>query len=143
MDILFVHSNSSKMTFQSLIEYAAIEPPIWAALLANSMRNLGISVDILDCEALQLTTEQSYNHIKQMNPKLVCFVQFGQHPSASAQSMQGTHELLDLMDFEFKTILVGLYPSALPIIDVICVNFISSPSLYHKRGTLLTLTKSL
>ena len=115
MDILFVHSNSSKMTFQSLIEYAAIEPPIWAALLANSMRNLGISVDILDCEALQLTTEQSYNHIKQINPKLVCFVQFGQHPSASAQSMQGTHELLDLMDFEFKTILVGLYPSALPI----------------------------
>ena len=115
MDILFVHSNSSKMTFQSLIEYAAVEPPIWAALLANSMRNLGISVDILDCEALQLTTEQSYNHIKQINPKLVCFVQFGQHPSASAQSMQGTHELLDLMDFEFKTILVGLYPSALPI----------------------------
>jgi len=40
-------------------------------LLANSMRNLGISVDILDCEALQLTTEQSYNHIKQINPKLV------------------------------------------------------------------------
>ena len=28
--------------------------------------------------------------------------------------MQGTHELLNLMDFEFKTILVGLYPSALP-----------------------------
>ena len=114
MDILFVHSNSSKMTFQSLIEYAAIEPPIWAALLANSMRNLGTSVDILDCEALQLTTEQSYNHIKQINPTLVCFVQFGQHPSASAQSMQGTHELLEVMDFEFKTILVGLYPSALP-----------------------------
>ena len=104
IDILLVHTNSSSQTFQSLLKYAAIEPPIWAALLANSMRNLGISVDILDCEALQLTTEQSYNHIKQINPKLVCFVQFGQHPSASAQSMQGTHELLDLMDFEFKTI---------------------------------------
>ena len=114
IDILFVHTNSSTQTFQSLSKYAAIEPPIWAALLANSMRSLGVRVDILDCEALQLDTEQSYNHIKQINPTLVCFVQFGQHPSASAQSMQGTHELLEVMDYEFKTILVGLYPSALP-----------------------------
>jgi radical SAM superfamily enzyme YgiQ (UPF0313 family) len=114
IDILFVHTNSSTQTFQSLLKYAAIEPPIWAALLANSMRSLGVIVNILDCEALQLDTEQSYNHIKDINPKLVCFVQFGQHPSASAQNMQGTHELLEMMDYEFKTILVGLYPSALP-----------------------------
>ena len=114
IDILLVHTNSSSQTFQSLLKYAAIEPPIWAALLANSMRSLGVRVDILDCEALQLDTKQSYNHIRDINPTLVCFVQFGQHPSASAQSMQGTHELLEVMDFEFKTILVGLYPSALP-----------------------------
>jgi radical SAM superfamily enzyme YgiQ (UPF0313 family) len=114
IDILFVHTNSSTQTFQSLLKYAAIEPPIWAALLANSMRSLGVRVDILDCEALQLDTEQSYNHIKDINSSLVCFVQFGQHPSASAQNMQGTHELLKMMDYEFKTILVGLYPSALP-----------------------------
>ena len=115
MDILFVQTNSSKATFQSLVKYSAIELPIWAALLANSMRSLGVRVDILDCEALQLSTEESYNHIRDINPTLVCFVQFGQHPSASAQSMQGTHELLEVMDYEFKTILVGLYPSALPI----------------------------
>ena len=98
IDILLVHTNSSTQTFQSLLKYAAIEPPIWAALLANSMRGLGVRVDILDCEALQLSTEESYNHIKDINPTLVCFVQFGQHPSASAQSMQGTHELLEVMD---------------------------------------------
>jgi radical SAM superfamily enzyme YgiQ (UPF0313 family) len=114
IDILLVHTNSSAQTFQSLLKYAAIEPPIWAALLANSMRGLGVRVDILDCEALQLSTKESYNHIRDINPTLVCFVQFGQHPSASAQSMQGTHELLEIMDYEFKTILVGLYPSALP-----------------------------
>ena len=115
IDILFVHTNSSTQTFQSLSKYAAIEPPIWAALLANSMRKFGIQVDILDCEALQLTIKESYNYIKDINPKLVCFVQFGQHPSASAQNMQGTHELLEIMDYEFKTILIGLYPSALPM----------------------------
>jgi hypothetical protein len=48
MDILFVQTNSSKATFQSLVKYSAIELPIWAALLANSMRSLGVRVDILD-----------------------------------------------------------------------------------------------
>ena len=80
VDILFVHSNSSERVFQSLSKYAAIEPPIWAALLANSMRALGVRVDILDCEAFQLNTEESYNHIKQINPTLVCFVQFWTTP---------------------------------------------------------------
>jgi len=70
VDILFVQTNSSKTTFQSLVKYSAIELPIWASLLANSMRILGVRVDILDCEALQLSTEESYNHIKQINPKL-------------------------------------------------------------------------
>ena len=114
IDILFVNTNSLDKTFQSLSKYAAKEPPIWASLLANSIRLKGYSVDILDCEALELNTKQSYDSIKQINPKLICFVQFGQHPSASAQSMSGTHELLEMMDYEFKTILIGLYPSALP-----------------------------
>jgi len=114
VDILFVNTNSRKKIFGNLIEYAAIEPPIWSALLAKSLRTFGVSVDILDCEAEDYDTKQSYDAIKSINPKLICFVQFGQHPSASAQSMQGTHELLEMMDFEFKTILVGLYPSALP-----------------------------
>ena len=114
VDILFVNTNSRKKIFGNLIEYAAIEPPIWSALLSKSLRTFGVSVDILDCEAEDYDTKQSYDAIKSINPKLICFVQFGQHPSASAQSMQGTHELLEMMDFEFKTILVGLYPSALP-----------------------------
>jgi len=37
IDILFVHTNSVNQTFQSLSKYAAVEPPIWAALLANSI----------------------------------------------------------------------------------------------------------
>ena len=114
IDILFVNTNSLDKTFQSLSKYAAKEPPIWSALLAQSLRIKGYVVDILDCEALEFTTKQSYDKIKEINPKLICFVQFGQHPSASAQSMQGTHELLEIMDYEFKTLLVGLYPSALP-----------------------------
>ena len=84
------------------------EPPIWSIFVIQSLRIKGYVVDILDCEALELTTKQSYDKIKEINPKLICFVQFGQHPSASAQSMQGTHELLEMMDYELKTLLVGL-----------------------------------
>ena len=52
IDILFVHPNASKKIYQDLaLNQSAIEPPIWCAMLANSMRNFGFSVDILDAEA--------------------------------------------------------------------------------------------
>jgi hypothetical protein len=98
MDILFVQTNSSKATFQSLVKYSAIELPIWAALLANSMRSLGVRVDILDCEALQLSTEESYNHIRDINPTLVCFVQFGQHPSLSSHKKFCERVILPILE---------------------------------------------
>ena len=38
-DILFVHANASNVIYQDLSKYAAaIEPPIWAAMLANHVR---------------------------------------------------------------------------------------------------------
>ena len=42
IDILFVNTNSLDKTFQSLSKYAAKEPPIWASLLANSIRLKGV-----------------------------------------------------------------------------------------------------
>ena len=51
--ILFVHPNASRKIYQGLsTNLSAIEPPIWAALLANHMRAHGYhDVNILDCEA--------------------------------------------------------------------------------------------
>jgi len=52
LDILFVHPNASKKIYQDLSnEHSAIEPPIWASMLANHVRTKGHSVKILDCEA--------------------------------------------------------------------------------------------
>ena len=52
MDILFVHPNSSKKIYQDLSkDFSAIEPPIWAAMLAKYVADRGFSADILDCEA--------------------------------------------------------------------------------------------
>lgn len=80
------------------------------------LRAKGVSVDVLDTEALQLTPEQTVESINACDPKLVCFVVYGQQPSASTQNMQGVKYVCDLIAQEgrpsYKTILVGLYPSA-------------------------------
>ena len=39
LDALFVHPNSAKKVYQELAEkHSGIEPPIWAAMLANHCR---------------------------------------------------------------------------------------------------------
>ena len=52
LDILFIHPNASKKIYQDLSnDYSAIEPPIWAAMLAQHCRSNGFGSQILDCEA--------------------------------------------------------------------------------------------
>ena len=116
LDVLFVHPNASDRIYQDLSKrYSAIEPPIWAALLANSARRYGHNVKILDCEAEMLDPESSADLIKKYDPRLVVIVVYGQQPSASTQNMDGARSLCNVLGSEvtnFKTILVGLHPSA-------------------------------
>ena len=73
-DILFITPNNSSITYQSLSdEYAAIEPPTWALLLAESTRNQGATVAILDTLAEQLSDEEAYHRVLSAFPKLICF----------------------------------------------------------------------
>lgn len=134
LDILFVHPNGSKKIYQDLSkDHSAIEPPIWAAMLANHCRSRGFSVKILDCEAERLTTEESAMQIADIGARIACFVVYGQQPSASSQNMQGavdTSEQVKLIDKTIKTLFVGGHVSALPrdvllnekSIDMICQN---------------------
>jgi hypothetical protein len=64
IDILFIHPNAAKKIYQDLSkDFSAIEPPIWAGMLASHCRVKGYGVDILDCEALHLDDEQSVKKI--------------------------------------------------------------------------------
>ena len=115
--ILFVHPNASKKIYQGLsTNLSAIEPPIWAALLANHMRAKGYhDVSILDCEAENLSPEEVANRIEDFDAKLTVFVVYGQQPSASSQNMQGVHDCLEIIkqnNPKRKVLLTGLYPSA-------------------------------
>ena len=116
LDVLFVHPNGAPIIYQKLSkEYSAIEPPIWAALLAQNARKNGYSARILDCEAMRIDAKQSADAISAYNPKLVVIVIYGQRPSASTQNMIGTRHLLHELKHnypEYKTLLVGLHPSA-------------------------------
>ena len=119
LDILFIHPNASKKIYQGLSnEHSAIEPPIWAGMLANHCRNKDYNVEILDCEVERLDYITSAKKINKIKPRIACFVVYGQQPSASSQNMEGaiaTSEELKLLDPEIKILFVGGHVSALPI----------------------------
>ena len=96
LDILFIHPNASKKIYQDLSnDYSAIEPPIWAAMLAQHCRSNGFGSQILDCEAERLNYIEAAQVIKDVNPRIACFVVYGQQPSASTQNMHGAVGLAD------------------------------------------------
>jgi len=118
LDILFIHPNASKKIYQGLSsDHSAIEPPIWAGMLANHCRNRKFNVAILDCEVEKLDYITAANEIKNLKPKIACFVVYGQQPSASTQNMVGavaTSEKLKELDPNIKTLFVGGHISSLP-----------------------------
>ena len=118
LDILFIHPNASKKIYQGLSnDHSAIEPPIWAGMLANHCRNKNFNVQILDCEVEKLDYLTSVKEIIKIKPRIACFVVYGQQPSASSQNMEGaiaTSEELKLSDPEIKILFVGGHVSALP-----------------------------
>ena len=72
LDILFIHPNASKKIYQGLSnEHSAIEPPIWAGMLANHCRGKNFNVRILDCEVERLDYISSAKEIHDLNPKLL------------------------------------------------------------------------
>ena len=134
LDILFVHPNGSKKIYQDLSkEKTAIEPPIWAGLLAKHCLVKGFSCEILDCEVERLSTEESAVRIDAIDSRIVCFVVYGQQPRAASQNMIGatdTSNRLKELNPNRKVLYVGGHIAALPrqtmedesSIDFICQN---------------------
>lgn len=119
LDVLIIHPNASKRIYQDLSQsYSAIEPPIWAGMLANHCRSRNLSVEILDCEALHMDDQQSANEIINTKPRMVCIVVYGQQPSASSQNMEGATSLANSikeLSGDFFIMMIGGHVSALPL----------------------------
>lgn len=133
IDVLFVNPDSSVQAYQGLAKvYSAIEPPTWSLLLAQSCRSKGFKVAILDCDAERLTLEQSVRRIKELKPKLVLFVVYGQNPNSGTTSMIGALDLAKALkqdDLEAPIAFVGSHTSSLPLevlsyeaVDIVLLN---------------------
>jgi radical SAM superfamily enzyme YgiQ (UPF0313 family) len=118
LDVLFVNADSSARAYQELSkDFSAIEPPTWALLLAQSCRAKGFGVAILDCGAERLDDDQSVRRIAEANPRLVCFVVYGQNPNSGTTNMIGVESLANKLKSahpQYLTCVVGSHASALP-----------------------------
>jgi anaerobic magnesium-protoporphyrin IX monomethyl ester cyclase len=129
LDILFVHPNASEKIYQDLSKKAsAIEPPIWAAMLANHCRTKGFNPAILDCEAERLDWQESAKLISDYKAKVICFVVYGQQPSASSQNMTGAVGIANYVKQLTNTpiVFVGGHVAALPqeVLQEDCVDIV-------------------
>lgn len=116
LDLLLVTPSSRKSVYQSLgSEIAAIEPPVWSGLIASFIRDRGISVEILDAEALGLDAVETAFRVKNKNALLTVFVVYGQQPSASTQCMTQAREIALRIPVEMNTMVMGTHASALPV----------------------------
>lgn len=143
MDILIVKPNSQKQIYGKLSSFdlTAVEPPLWAALLAGYLRGLGYSVLVYDAEVEAWNHQETADKIKEINPVLAMITVSGNNPSASTMNMAGAGSVLKYLKTiapEIKTVIHGLHPSALPqrtlrgeAVDFVCQGegFYTLPSL--------------
>jgi radical SAM superfamily enzyme YgiQ (UPF0313 family) len=119
LDLMLINAGGSrKRVYQVLsADYAAIEPPFWAALTAGFFRKRGFEISLLDANVENLSAEETARRVEEANPNLTNIVVYGQHPSASTQLMTSVGNLcteIKKQNPERKIILTGLHPSALP-----------------------------
>ena len=102
IDTVFINPSIGN-NYQSLkSKYTAIEPPTWSLLLAQSMRNFGFKVSIIDSNAENITEEQIYERIKSLNPRLIVFVVYGQNVNAGTTNMEGALVLSNFLKTKNK-----------------------------------------
>ena len=118
-DVLFINPGNAHAIYQDLAStVAAIEPPTWALLLAESCRSQGYSVAILDANAERLSIKEQVERVNTINPRLVVFVVYGQNVNAGTVNMGGAIELssaLKSADKNVKISYIGSYVQALPV----------------------------
>lgn len=118
LDLLLVNPGGRERIYQDLgAELTAIEPPLWLRLIGGYALDRGLSLDVVDSEALNIGPERVAEMVRDKAPRLTVLVVFGHQPSASTQQMTSAGELARAIREaapEAKTIIVGGHVSALP-----------------------------
>jgi anaerobic magnesium-protoporphyrin IX monomethyl ester cyclase len=147
-DILLIKPGSQKELYGELSENSltALEPPLWAGLIATFLRRRGYFVKIIDAEAERLDPSMIVDRISETNPILVGMIASGTNPSASTMNMLGVRAVLNEISrrgLPVKTIVAGLHPSALPrrTMEEEKTDFVCEGEGFYTIGELLALLK--
>jgi len=118
LDVVLINPGSRAQVYQALgSELAAIEPPVWAGLMATFLRRKGSTVSLIDAEAEELTPEDVAERVAGLHPVLAAVVVYGHQPSASTQNMTAAGAICTAIkqrNPEQRVVLVGGHVAALP-----------------------------
>lgn len=118
-DIVFINPSNSSSLYQGLAtKLAAVEPPTWALLLAESVRAQGHTVKIIDANAEGISDELLVQRVTELTPRLICLVVYGQNVNAGTAGMSGASRIaraLKQSNSNFLISIIGSYVQALPI----------------------------
>lgn len=149
LDILFINPNERKQVYQNLaIDLSGIEPPTFTLLVAQYLRNKGLSVAMIDQGPFALAPEKIAEEVEYLNPTLVCMYVYGYQPSASTQNMPAARRICQAiknLNPARKIMMSGTHSAALPKrtlleepVDFVCdregfeTPYLLLQSLYHK-----------
>ena len=117
-DLVLINPASRPGVYQSLgRELAAVENPVWAGLMAGFCRRFGVSVEVIDAEAEELSAADVAERVAYMRPALAAVVAYGHQPSASTQVMTAAGQTCTAIKAhtpDQPLMLVGGHVAALP-----------------------------
>ncbi len=119
IDVLFISPGNPKGIYQDLAnDYSAIEPPTWALLLAEACRSKNYKVGLIDSNAEQLNKEEVFERVIKLNPRLICFVVYGQNVNAGTVNMGGSIYLSNYLkekNLKIPISYIGSYIQSVPV----------------------------
>jgi radical SAM superfamily enzyme YgiQ (UPF0313 family) len=118
LDLLLVVPGAGKKIYGDLARsVAAVEPPLWAGLMAAYARDKGYAVAVVDAAAENLSADEVAERIAAAAPALAGVVVSGTNPSASTMNMTEARRILEAVgerNIRAATFLSGLHPSSVP-----------------------------
>lgn len=118
LDLVLINPSSRTQVYQALgTRLAAVENPVWAALMATFCRRRGLSVCIIDAEAEELSATEVADQIQDLEPVLAAIVVYGHQPSASTQIMTAAGQVASAIKELTPTqslLMLGGHVAALP-----------------------------
>lgn len=115
MSLLIINPNDSE-NYKGLSELRAIEPPVWAAMIAHELRRAGYDVHITDANALEMSPGEIGKNVKFINPDAVLITCCGHNPTASTTVMPAANAISREIRraHTCKIAMFGIHPTALP-----------------------------